>query len=386
MAGASGGATAYSRLDKRQSFFALGWLMFGVDPDIGNSALRLWVAVGSGALLVFVCALALDWTRTRIVARIGVVVLGAFLGATLAWAFLDAASVRDRSADRRALEARMAALDAESLAPGSPLACLNGLAGENVETACEKALFAAPATVASATSYVAARLSLLADMVAYGKRGGGNIDRMLLPLRHSLEADRFGFVAHTLAVADGCTSDQCKAFALLDNSRHIRANLSGQTLDRYLDHYLTVWAQPPDVPIADASSASPPAAPPHKVVDIDFPTSESIPAISIMNPEPKGPPGAAAVAAATAGEADAHDAPAASRRPRKPAVPAPVPTSASPPPPADVDPVWTPGTQPPPAAATANPTAAGVAPGVGGPVQLGPFPPPQASAGAAHAQ
>ena len=122
----------------------LGWLMFGVDPDIGSSALRLWVAAGSAALLVFICALAFDWTRTRTMARVGVVVLGAVLGATLAWAFLDAASFRDRSAERRALEARAAALNAESLAPGSALACLNGLAGDDVEAACEKALFAAP--------------------------------------------------------------------------------------------------------------------------------------------------------------------------------------------------------------------------------------------------
>jgi len=240
--------------------------MFGVDPDIGSSALRLWVAAGSAALLVFVCALAFDWTRTRTVARVGVVVLGAVLGATLAWTFLDAASVRDRSAERRALEARAAELNAESLAPGSPLACLNGLAGDDVEAACEKALFAAPATVASATSYVAARFALLADMVAYTRRGGGNINSVLLPLRHSLEVDRFGFVAHTLAVADRCTSDHCAALALLDNPSQVRANLSGQTLDRYLDHYLTAWAQPPDVPLADATSTSAatgqPGAPP----------------------------------------------------------------------------------------------------------------------------
>ena len=229
--------------------------MFGVDPDIGNSALRLWVAAGSAALLVSVCALAFDWTRTRTVARVSVVVLGAVLGATLAWAFLDAASVRDHSAERRALEMRAAELNAQSLAPGSPLACLNGLAGEDVEAACEKALFAAPATVAAATSYVAARLALLADMVAYIKRGGANIDNALLPLRHSLEADRFGFVAHVLAMRDGCSSDNCKALALLHDPSRVRANLSGQTLDRYLDHYLAAWAQAPDVPLADAHVA-----------------------------------------------------------------------------------------------------------------------------------
>ncbi|MGC1777225.1 MAG: hypothetical protein WBB34_04710, partial [Xanthobacteraceae bacterium] len=276
--------------------------MFGVDPDIGSSALRLWVSAGSAALLVFVCALAFDWTRTRTVARVGVVVLGAVLGATLAWAFLDGASVRDRNAERRALEARAAELNAESLAPGSPLACLNGLAGDDVEAACEKALFASPSSVASATSYVAARFSLLADITTYVKRGGGDINTVLLPLRHSLEADRFGFVAHTLAIADRCTSDRCAALTLLDNPGKVRANLSGLTLQRYLDRYLTVWAQPPETPVADASAAAGPQPNPHKFVDIDFPSAASIPPVSIMNPEPAGPPTVAAVAAATAGE------------------------------------------------------------------------------------
>jgi hypothetical protein len=371
--------------------------MFGVDPDIGSSALRLWVAAGSAALLVFICALAFDWTRTRTLARVGVVVLGAVLGASLAWAFLDAASVRDRSAERRALEARAAALNAESLAPGSPLSCLNGLAGDDVEAACEKALFAAPSTVASATSYVAARFTLLSDMIAYTKRGGAGINSVLLPLRRSLEADRFGFVAHTLAVSDRCSSDHCDALALLDNPSQVRANLSGQTLERYLDHYLPVWAKGADVPVADATSATvgqPGAPPPHKIVDIDFPSAASIPPISIMNPEPPGPPGAAAVASATAGEPKAHDAqarqaPAApsARRERKQA-PAPPSAAAAAAPVAPIDPVWLPQTAPSaPAAAASVPPAASAAPAPLGPVQLNPFqPPPQTNAGTAPAQ
>ena len=362
--------------------------MFGVDPDIGSSALRLWVSAGSAALLVFICALAFDWTRTRTFARVGVVVLGAVLGATLAWAFLDAASVRDRSAERRALEARAAELNAESLAPGSPLACLNGLAGDDVEAACEKALFASAATVAGATSYVAARFSLLADITAYVKRGGGNINNVLLPLRHSLEADRFGFVAHTLAVANRCTSDHCTALSLLDNPGQVRSNLNGQTLERYLDRYLTVWAQAPAMPVASANvTAAEPPAPPHKLVDIDFPSAASIPPISIMNPEPPGPPTAAAIASATAGEPksekghEAHEAQPAPRRVQRKPPPAPPPQTAEQAP--EVEPVWTPRAAPatpaaaapaaPPAAAA--PRAANAAPEVAAPVQLYPFPP-----------
>jgi hypothetical protein len=224
-----------------------------------------------------------------------VVGVGALFGAILAWAFLAGASGRDQSAERRSLETRAAQLTAQALAPSSPLACLDGLAGENVEAACDKALFAGPATVAAASSYVAARLTLLSDIVAYIK-AGGNLDSVLLPLLHSLEADRFGFVAHILAVRDGCTSGHCMALALLRDPERVRANLSAQTLDRYVDRYLTTWGQPPETTVTEAArssiaalAASQSAAANQKkaVVDADFPSAASIPAISIMNPEPK---------------------------------------------------------------------------------------------------
>jgi hypothetical protein len=289
--------------------------MFGLDPDIGGSALRLWVAAGSAALLVFVCALAFDWTRTRTVARVSVVVVGAVLGGTLAWAFLNAAGSRDRAAERRGLESRAAELNVQALQPGSPLACLDGLSGDSVEAACERALFASPVTVATATTYVAARLALLADMTAYVQRGGGDIDSALVPLRRGLETDRFGFVAHTLAKRDGCASDKCKALSLLSDPSKVRANLSGQTLDRYLERYLTAWAQAPVTPVAEAAAMPAPVAPttvaaqtpepgaPRKPLNIDFPSADSIPAVSIMNPEPKGPvTPQSAVAAVNAGQ------------------------------------------------------------------------------------
>src|SRR5437764_956157 len=120
--------------------------MIGIDPDVGH--LRFWVASGAAALLVLVCALALDWTRTR-------------------------------------------------------------------------------------------------------------------------------FVAHILAMRDGCTSGRCNALALLRDPERVRANLSAQTFDRYVAHYLTTWAQP-DVPVADAAppatgalAASQPAGPSQKKVLVD---------------------------------------------------------------------------------------------------------------------
>jgi hypothetical protein len=363
--------------------------MFGADPNVGESALRLWVAVGSAALLVCISAMAFDWTRSRIVVRISVIALGAVLGATLAWTFLNGASDRDRSAERRDLEMRAAQLNAQSLAFGSPLACLNGLIGDDVEAACEKALFASPATVAVATSYAAAQLTLLADMVVYTKRGGADLDSALVPLQRSLEADRFGFVAQVLARRDGCSSNSCPALALLHDSTRVRANLSGQTLARYVDHYLTAWAQPADMPPAADASAQSSAAPQpaasgqHKIVDIDFPSAASIPAVSIMNPEPSGPPAAAALASATAGSRDAAGTSPAPSKPRKQPANPPAQAAAAPPPPSDppVDAIWTPRTTAP--AAPPSPSAATIA----GPVQLNPRPaPPQASAGGANTQ
>jgi hypothetical protein len=345
--------------------------MLGIDPDVGH--LRFWVASGAAALLVLACALALDWTRSRIISRFAVGGFGAAFGAILAWAYLASAGTRDLSAERRNLEMRAAQLTAQVLAPGSPLACLDATGGENVELACEKALFAAPATVAAASSYTAARLTLLSDMAAH-IRFGGNLDAVLPPLRRALEADRFGFVAHTLAIRDGCTSNRCEALALLRDSDRVRANLSAQTFDRYLDRYLPLWGQP-ETPVADAAPSStavlaagqPPPGQVQKkvVVDADFPSAASIPAVSIMNPEPKVAP------ANVAGEARA--AAPARRSSRKAATPPPPP----PPSPAatlvpPVEPVWAPGTATVPAPQSGPPSQSS--------------PPPQASAGQTPAQ
>jgi hypothetical protein len=342
--------------------------MLVIEPEVGNSALRLWVASGSAALLVFACALAIEWTRTR--ASVAVVLLAAVLGATLTWAFLGP-SLRDQGAERRVLEMRAAQLDTQALAPGSPLACLDGMAADTVEAACERAIFTSPAAVASAISYVAARLALLADVVTYDRMNGRTTDDLLRPLRQSLEADRFGFVAHVLAVRDGCTSDRCAALTLLPDAALVRTNLSAQTLDRYLDHYASAWAQQPDVPVADAAAPSSAGTPPAAgltgqkkvLIDADFPSAASIPPVSIMNPEPKGSP-AGVAAGASRGAAP----PSPPRQIRKQAATSPGPTLASPGPPAaaPVDPVWTPGTTPiapqPPSSPPPPQTSAGEAP------------------------
>jgi hypothetical protein len=276
--------------------------MLGVDPEFGTSILRLWVAAGSAALLVLLCVLALFQPQLRVALspgrRVGVVIVGAVLGAAIAWSFAARPVTNDRGAERRSLELRAEELTARTLAPGSPLACLDALAGESVAAACEKTLFASPASVAAASSYVAAQLELLSSLASDAPQGGANIDDLVVSLRRSLEADRFGFLAHMLAVRDGCTGQNCKALALLHDASKVRANLSAETFDRYLEHYVAQWGAPPDGAVAEVTQTSAPAA--RKLVNVDFPTSASIPPISIMNPEPPGPvlPGVAAAAAA----------------------------------------------------------------------------------------
>jgi len=369
--------------------------MSGVETEIGSSALRLWVAAGSLASLValFVVAFAMPWTRTVAALRAALIVLSAVLGAAAAVAFVGRPA-GDQGAERQALKMRAAELAAQALAPGSPLACLDAIAGDAVESACEKALFASPTTVATATAYAAARLSLLADVVAYNTRARAPVDDVVLALRRALEPDRFGFLAHALATRDGCTSQNCPPLALLRDGSHVRSNLSGQTLDRYLEHYLPIWAKAAEAVVADAAQPAQPAPPlpsttaqsaaangRKSMVNIDFPTAASIPAVSIMNPEPSGPvlPGVAAAAATNPNP----QAPASSRRPHKqatsPSPPAAQTVAATPGPP--VEPIWPEPVPPPPPAASTPPAAP---PAAAAPTQLNPYPPlPEASAGAA---
>ena len=222
-------------------------------------------------------------------------------------------------------------------------------------------------------------------MAADVKHGGRDIDGAFLPLRHLLETDAYGFLAHALAVRDDCTSQNCKALDVLAHASRVRANLSGQTLDRYLDRYLTAWALQPEGPgpVADAAAQSQQTYQPaglgqHKMVNIDFPTAASIPAVSIMNPEPgtKPAPAGAAATAATAPVAATTSAPP-SKKSRKQAAanpPAHAPPPAALPAPAAVveqpDPVWTPVPPAPPAqaAATAPAPAANFVSGGAGPL------------------
>ena len=169
------------------------------------------------------------------------------------------------------------------------LACLDGLAGESVEAACEKALFASADSVAAGVSYTAGQITRLA---AFGNVAAAN--KVMTPelntLRRTIERDRYGLVAQVLKTREGCSlSAPCPFFQSLTNSGQISSNMSENLYDGFVGRYAAAWNAPPaagagagTAPIAALGTAPLPGRP----VSGDFPSAASIPPINIMTPEP----------------------------------------------------------------------------------------------------
>ena len=213
-------------------------------------------------------------------------------------AIVDRMAEGERVAERRALAQRNAQLTEAAIAPGSTLACLDGGAGETVEYACETTVFAGPQSTAAAVAYMAARLTLLSDGLAFARHSDPDFAVSLAGLRRAIELDRFGIAAHVLAVRDGCTAERCDAFALLGDTNVVKSNLKAQVFDQYVSRYATNWNKnAATAPVADrlpgamAPVAILPEAPAKTPVPdkYDLPSSASIPPVSIMNPEPPLP-------------------------------------------------------------------------------------------------
>jgi hypothetical protein len=126
--------------------------------------------------------------------------------------------------ERRSLDDRKVALMASAIAPGSALSCLDEIAGEAVETRCEKAVFASPEAVAADINYVMSQLALLNDGTTYAERWDASYAAELAPLRTALELDRFGIVAHVLG-NQGCTPETCDALMRFHDPSKVLANL-----------------------------------------------------------------------------------------------------------------------------------------------------------------
>jgi hypothetical protein len=185
------------------------------------------------------------------------------------------------------------------------LFCIDGLAGELIESACEKALFGMPDTAAAAVSYVASEISRLRS---FGDVAAANnaMSPELEALRRAIERDRYGLVAHVLVARDHCQPSECPAFQSLTDHSRIAANMEEQLYEKMVMRHASSWNAPaaatqaaqPDTP----ALASEPTGNP---TTIDYPTAASIPPINIMTPEPAtgtaaAPPASSSAAAQAA--------------------------------------------------------------------------------------
>ena len=214
-------------------------------PDLTLTAIEplpLWTAAALLVLLLVVSIVAVR--RSGSFGSVGVLfgVAALVVIAFSAWNFAEHSILRQRAAAREALDARALQLTTAAMAPGSPLACLDGFAGEAVTNSCEPAIFRSPETIAAATAYVEARLRLLADGFQYAHRFDNLYYSALDELRSSMEADRYGFVAHVLMKRNGCTVDSCFIFGgLLHDTGRVKANMNERTLEDNVARYADTW-------------------------------------------------------------------------------------------------------------------------------------------------
>jgi hypothetical protein len=313
-----------------------GQLMSVVDVATGIFVLTLFAAAAAvaslGFLSVFVLRRAGENGVTGLIWGGGLVLAGLLLAALL----LGRSPFPEIDVQRRAIEARAADLTARAIAPGSALACLDAVANPAVESACEKAVFASPESVAAAVAYVDARYSLLVASAALAARDT-SYQPAVERLRRGLEEDHFGVVAHVLSTR-GCNTLDCPDLAYLRETSRILSNMKSHAFAGHIGVHALAWntggalsavaaASPPASPnptppqpaaalntmpamppaVAPSSVGMPPVATakpaPSAAVTTTagagsspkfdyYPSADSIPPVSIMSAEPDTPPAA----------------------------------------------------------------------------------------------
>jgi len=281
---------------------SLDWLP-GLDLTNGTFTVPLWAVGVVAALLVALIIIAVVRAGVTefgsLVFRVAVIVIAVVFG----WTYISRTGEHDRAEERRALDQRGADLVGRSIAPSSPIACLEATNTETVEGSCERSVFATPESVAAATAYMSARLSLLTDAHDFTARRDPSYEAQIAGLRRTIAADRFGLASQVLSVRDGCTADACDAFGLVYDDKKLRANMKDRLFDIIVGRYAVNWPTRPSRPVVSSAPASPATAgvvPPGP--NVQFPSSQSIPPVSIMNSEPER---AAAVPVAPSAQAAA---------------------------------------------------------------------------------
>jgi hypothetical protein len=273
--------------------------MPGFDATSGTLTIPVWTAGALSAIFVVAVVLAITRAGAGNLVSTMLRIVAVAIAVYAAWFYLQRSTQQEHAAERRSLDERAAALLARAIAPGSALSCLDELAGETVEVACEKAVFASPEAVAAAVSYTSAKAALLADGSEHARRVDAAYEAELEPLRASLELDRFGIVAHVLAEHGNCTLEKCDALLRFRDQSHILTNLRDHTFEDEVTKFTAMWNAPR---VSDAVAAAAPPMPqnlsqPGQTVAprYDFPSAQSIPPVNIMTaepPPPRAPPNA----------------------------------------------------------------------------------------------
>ena len=263
----------------------------GAESASSYLALPLWMAGALAAFFLVVCVIALNRDGPTRAMRILVASILVASGALVSLALVQSHNTGS-AAQRSLLAARVLDLNTRATAQASPLSCLVGPVGEAVEASCEKSLFATPETTAAALSFVAMQIALLAQAADVGAADMPEV----AGLHRVIETDRYGLAAQAFALRHGCASEHCPAFAMLKDGARVRANLKTQKYDVVVRRYSTAWpaghapvmVQPVGALPAFLNGIVDPAAVPttNGVSGIDYPSSASIPPISIMNSEP----------------------------------------------------------------------------------------------------
>lgn len=316
-----------------------------MDIPYGSLTVPVLAALAGAAAAILVAVAIRGELRSLVTALVGIAAVVAVL--VVGGVALNRIASAQQAASRQALDARRAALRQASES-ASELACIDGLVGAAVQDACRSAIFASPQTIAAAVALAAERLNLLTDGLAYAQRFDRAYAGHLAGLRRAVENDAYGLYSHVLAARDGCTAENCAAFALLTDDKIIKTHLREQTYAHRIAENSGRWtaatppaksaavavAQPsPPVVASEAAAPSPPTAadpaatafaagaktpanrnsvripltmrwpptpdsemiappvvvPPVASVlpDLEYPSAASIPPVSIMAPEPR---------------------------------------------------------------------------------------------------
>jgi hypothetical protein len=187
------------------------------------------------------------------------------------------------------------------------LACIDDIAGEAIEQACEKVLFGSAESTAAAVNQMAAMVTRLTSL-----GDAATAQRSMTPetqaLRRAIEHDRYGLVAQVLLARDRCTPTECPAYRSLTDNHQIITNMDEHTFDALVARYAPTW-NAPQVATALAAPSSLPGAslPTGRPTNAEFPSAANTPPVSIMTPEP-GTGTAAAGSRASSSTADKANA------------------------------------------------------------------------------